>query len=313
MIRLARKDEGLQAILETIQFSIPSLGNVFLLLLIVYFMFSILGCSFFHDITQGEVIDDLKNFSNFGNSFLLLFAISTGEDWNKIMFDCSRTAEDGCIQGENCGPAPYSYWYFYIMVLTCSHVMLNLFILVIIQQFEKYYLPKESMITMFKDDQKAFMRVWKKFTMDKYRCFKIKESQLHSFFRELGHYGDKNSSLGFSADFFDDGDVQKELLKMGIKSENGFVFFNELLYRCMRRKYGNMKINRKMQVFELKTQYSIYQLTRLAQSRSTKVTNEEVLYELIKKEHGLNPFLSIMNFKISFKVWLKAARKLVVL
>ena len=45
---------------------------------------------------------------------------------------------------------------------------------------------------------------------------------------------------------------------MGIKGDNGFVYFNELLYRCMRRKYGNMKIKKKMQIFELRTQYKIY-------------------------------------------------------
>jgi len=48
---------------------------------------------------------------------------------------------------------------------------------------------------------------------------------------------------------------------MGIKSENGFVYFNELLYRSMRRKYGNFKVNQKMQVFELKTQFAIYKKT----------------------------------------------------
>ena len=51
------------------------------------------------------------------------------------------------------------------------------------------------------------------------------------------------------------------MLKMAIKSVNGYVYFNELLYRCMRRKYGNMKINKKMQIFELLTQYRIYLMT----------------------------------------------------
>lgn len=176
VVRLAGKDDGLQAILQTIQFSIPSLGNVFILLLIVFFMFSVLGNSFFSQVKRGEVIDEWKNFGNFGHAFLLLFAISTGEDWNKIMFDCSRTPEEGCIVGETCGSSPISYWYFYIMVLFCSHVMLNLFILVIIQQFEKYYLPKENMIYLFKTDQSSFMKVWKQFTQERYRCMKIKEN-----------------------------------------------------------------------------------------------------------------------------------------
>tara|TARA_B110000285_G_C14941713_1_gene522350 strand:+ start:549 stop:818 length:270 start_codon:yes stop_codon:yes gene_type:complete len=87
---------------------------------------------------------------------------------------------------------------------------------------------------------------------------KIKENQLTSFFRSLG---EDNESLGFREDLFDDGELKKQMLKMAIKSDQGYIFFNEMLYRCMRRKYGNMKINKKMQIFELRTQYSIYLMT----------------------------------------------------
>ena len=144
VVRLVGKAEGLQAIIQTIQFSIPSLMNVMTLLLLIFFMFSILGNFVFYDVARGEVLNDLKNFKDFVSSFLLLFALSTGEDWNKIMFDCSRTEADGCIKGETCGAPPFSYWYFIMLVLVCSHVMLNLFILVIIEQFERYYLKQDS-------------------------------------------------------------------------------------------------------------------------------------------------------------------------
>jgi hypothetical protein len=33
-----------------------------------------------------------------------------------------------------------------------------------------------------------------------------------------------------------------------------------------------------------------------------------LINSLIKKENGINPFLTVMNFKISFKTWLKFAR-----
>lgn len=59
-------------------------------------------------------------------------------------------------------------------------------------------------------------------------------------------------SLGFGEEI-ESAELKKEMLKMAIKSVNGYVYFNELLYRCMRRKYGNMKINKKMQIFELLT------------------------------------------------------------
>lgn len=80
----------------------------------------------------------------------------------------------------------------------------------------------------------------------------------------------------------------------------------------MRRKYGNMKINKKMQIFELRTQYSVYLMTLAAQNKVKKLSNEEIFNCIIKKENGVNPFLTVMNFKITFKTWLKHARMKIV-
>ena len=106
------------------------------------------------------------------------------------------------------------------------------------------------MLDRFKNDQISFMKVWKQLTLDKYSCQKIKESQLSQFFRLLG---EENKELGFPLEDIDDGELKKQVLKMAIKSDNGYIYFNEMLYRCMRRRYGNMKINKKMQIYELKT------------------------------------------------------------
>lgn len=66
ILRLAGKAEGLQAILQTIMFSIPALMNVFTLLVLIYFMMSVLGNFLFKNISQGDVIDnEYKNFRNF--------------------------------------------------------------------------------------------------------------------------------------------------------------------------------------------------------------------------------------------------------
>jgi hypothetical protein len=97
----------------------------------------------------------------------------------------------------------------------------------------------------------------------------IKENQLTKFFRKLGDVGDKDTSLGFG-EWCDDGELKKEILKMGIKSDQGYVYFNEILYRCMQNKYWKkkkdknnkpVKLSKKMQIIELKTQYDIFNLT----------------------------------------------------
>ena len=41
-------------------------------------------------------------------------------------------------------------------------------------------------------------------------------------------------------------ELKRNMLKMGIRSDDGYIYFNELLYRCMRRIYGSIKLNAKM-------------------------------------------------------------------
>lgn len=56
VVKLASKNEGLQALMQTITLSVGALANVFLLLLLVLFIFSILAVFFFSELTEGEVI-----------------------------------------------------------------------------------------------------------------------------------------------------------------------------------------------------------------------------------------------------------------
>ena len=130
VLRLAKADKKLQSLLKTIMMSIDSLFNVFILLMLIFFIMAVLSNTMFYGVHQGNVIDDYKNFTNFHMSFSLLFSISTGEDWNRIMYDCMHTAPN-CVEGENCGSdiAPI---FFIAFIMLVSNIMLNLFILVII-------------------------------------------------------------------------------------------------------------------------------------------------------------------------------------
>ena len=85
--------------------------------MLVYFIFAVLATFLFYDVKEGEIINSETNFNNFGNSMLLLIRMSTGEDWNYIMYDCMRTEEDNCIPGINCGLS-YAPVFFipYIMI-----------------------------------------------------------------------------------------------------------------------------------------------------------------------------------------------------
>ena len=54
--------------------------------------------------------------------------------------------------------------------------MLNLFVLIILEQFDKYYLPKYNIIAKFNKNLQNFKDTWKDFTLDRYNCVKIKDT-----------------------------------------------------------------------------------------------------------------------------------------
>ena len=65
VLRLAGKYKGLQSLLKTIIMSVDSLFNVFILLMLIFFIMAVLGNVLFLDVFEGNVISDYKNFTNF--------------------------------------------------------------------------------------------------------------------------------------------------------------------------------------------------------------------------------------------------------
>jgi hypothetical protein len=132
----------------------PSVINAFALLALVYFIFSVLAVFFFKDITSGEQIDDYMNFTTFSYSLVMMLRLSTGEDWPVVMFDCMNTDEN-CIPGVNCGTI-WAFVFYIIFVVIQQYIMVNLFILIILQQFDLYYLPTDNVLDRFKEDVTKF-------------------------------------------------------------------------------------------------------------------------------------------------------------
>ena len=143
--------------------------------MLIFFIMAVLGNTLFINVTDGDVISDWKNFTNFHQSFSLLFSISTGEDWNRIMFDCMNTAKGGT----NIAPL-----FFLSFILLVTHIMLNLFVLVIIQQFSKYYIEDDNPLKRFEEDFQDFNEAWRNET-GRYNCTKLKVKHINKFFSKI--------------------------------------------------------------------------------------------------------------------------------
>ncbi len=182
LLRLVKKYKRLQDIMEIIQFCLPSMMNVFSVLMLVFFIYAVLGCYLFGDITSGKAINDFYNFNSFGSGMILCLKMATGEDWNTFMYDCAKSPP-GCAPGMGCGNA-ISFIYFITFKLVVSFIMLNLFILIVLQLFDKYYFSSDNIISKYKEDFEVFQQNWIS-SGTTHSGYMISEDKLSRFFARL--------------------------------------------------------------------------------------------------------------------------------
>lgn len=90
LIKLIGQGNGMRRLLWTFVKSFKSLPWVALLIVMIFFVYAIVGMQIFGSIgfRQDGAINEDNNFQTFFNAILLLFRCATGEDWQNIMRDC---------------------------------------------------------------------------------------------------------------------------------------------------------------------------------------------------------------------------------
>jgi len=163
ILKLVDKYEALKALLSTIVYSLSPILTVFALLVIMLFISAVLGVYLFRDVVRGEVID-VENggyfgFSNFGMAMLMLFRMTTGEDWSNVYTDTVNP--DNCSYSNPDCTTPLSSLIFFVSFnLICSYLILNLFVLIALEQFDRFYLPKDNVIAKFRKYLDEFSDAW---------------------------------------------------------------------------------------------------------------------------------------------------------
>merc|ERR1719506_1520621 len=91
VVRMVKSMEGLQRIFLTIYLALPSLVNVGSLLLLLFFIASVLGVQLFGEVTFGTFVNEHANFRDVLMAAITLFRCSTGEGWQDIMAELKQT------------------------------------------------------------------------------------------------------------------------------------------------------------------------------------------------------------------------------
>uniref|UniRef100_F6XKU9 Voltage-dependent R-type calcium channel subunit alpha n=1 Tax=Ornithorhynchus anatinus TaxID=9258 RepID=F6XKU9_ORNAN len=189
LIKLLRQGYTIRILLWTFVQSFKALPYVCLLIAMLFFIYAIIGMQVFGNIKLDEEshINRHNNFRSFFGSLMLLFRSATGEAWQEIMLSClgekgcepDTTASSGQNENERCG-TDLAYVYFVSFIFFCSFLMLNLFVAVIMDNFE--YLTRDSSI-LGPHHLDEFVRIWAEY--DRAACGRIPYKDMYKLVRVI--------------------------------------------------------------------------------------------------------------------------------
>ncbi|XP_068588556.1 voltage-dependent N-type calcium channel subunit alpha-1B-like isoform X2 [Cebidichthys violaceus] len=182
LIKLLRQGYTIRILLWTFVQSFKALPYVCLLIAMLFFIYAIIGMQVFGNIELNEetAINHHNNFQTFFQALTLLFRSATGEAWHEIMLAClsNRPCDrlSGTV-GKECG-SDFGYFYFVSFIFLCSFLMLNLFVAVIMDNFE--YLTRDASI-LGPHHLDEFIRVWAEY--DPAACGRICYQDMYKLLR----------------------------------------------------------------------------------------------------------------------------------
>uniref|UniRef100_A0A8C2GSR6 Voltage-dependent L-type calcium channel subunit alpha n=1 Tax=Cyprinus carpio TaxID=7962 RepID=A0A8C2GSR6_CYPCA len=229
LVKLLSRGEGIRTLLWTFIKSFQALPYVALLIVMLFFIYAVIGMQMFGKIAlrDNSQINRNNNFQTFPQAVLLLFRCATGEAWQEIMLACSpnRPCEKGSEvshNSEDCG-SHFAIIYFVSFYMLCAFLIINLFVAVIMDNFD--YLTRDwSILGPHHLDE--FKRIWAEY--DPEAKGRIKHLDVVTLLRRI------QPPLGFGK-LCPHRVACKRLVSMNMPlNSDGTVMFNATLFALVR-------------------------------------------------------------------------------
>uniref|UniRef100_A0A665WTQ9 Voltage-dependent L-type calcium channel subunit alpha n=1 Tax=Echeneis naucrates TaxID=173247 RepID=A0A665WTQ9_ECHNA len=228
LVKLLSRGEGIRTLLWTFIKSFQALPYVALLIVMLFFIYAVIGMQMFGKIALRDhtQINRNNNFQTFPQAVLLLFRCATGEAWQEIMLACSpnRPCEKGSTStsSEECG-SQFAIIYFVSFYMLCAFLIINLFVAVIMDNFD--YLTRDwSILGPHHLDE--FKRIWAEY--DPEAKGRIKHLDVVTLLRRI------QPPLGFGK-LCPHRVACKRLVSMNMPlNSDGTVMFNATLFALVR-------------------------------------------------------------------------------
>ncbi|KAM8981865.1 voltage-dependent L-type calcium channel subunit alpha-1C isoform 14-T14 [Sarcophilus harrisii] len=232
LVKLLSRGEGIRTLLWTFIKSFQALPYVALLIVMLFFIYAVIGMQVFGKIALNDTteINRNNNFQTFPQAVLLLFRCATGEAWQDIML--------ACLPGKKCAPesessnstesetycgSSFAVFYFISFYMLCAFLIINLFVAVIMDNFD--YLTRDwSILGPHHLDE--FKRIWAEY--DPEAKGRIKHLDVVTLLRRI------QPPLGFGK-LCPHRVACKRLVSMNMPlNSDGTVMFNATLFALVR-------------------------------------------------------------------------------
>ncbi|KAI5632670.1 ion transport protein domain-containing protein [Phthorimaea operculella] len=228
LIKLLRQGYTIRILLWTFVQSFKALPYVCLLIAMLFFIYAIIGMQVFGNIALSDEseLNRHNNFRSFIQGLMLLFRCATGEAWPNIMLACLKPAkcdpDSRKPSNEMCG-STLAYAYFVSFIFFCSFLMLNLFVAVIMDNFD--YLTRDSSI-LGAHHLDEFVRIWAEY--DPNATGKIHYTEMYDMLKNM------DPPLGFG-NKCPNRLAYKKLIRMNMPlDDDGKVNFTTTLFALIR-------------------------------------------------------------------------------
>ncbi|KAM6979676.1 calcium channel, voltage-dependent, L type, alpha 1S subunit, a, partial [Aplochiton taeniatus] len=230
LVKLLNRSEGIRNLLWTFIKSLQALPYVGLLILMLFFIYAVVGMQIFGKIAlvDGTYINRNNNFQTFPHAVLLLFRCATGEAWQEVMLACMYgkkcDPKSDYLPGEEytCG-AGFAIIYFMSFYMLCAFLIINLFVAVIMDNFD--YLTRDWSI-LGPQHLDEFKKIWAEY--DPEATGRIKHLDVVTLLRRIP------PPLGFGK-FCPHRIACKRLVSMNMPlNSDGTVTFNATLFALVR-------------------------------------------------------------------------------
>ncbi|XP_059539982.1 voltage-dependent L-type calcium channel subunit alpha-1C isoform X28 [Myotis daubentonii] len=232
LVKLLSRGEGIRTLLWTFIKSFQALPYVALLIVMLFFIYAVIGMQVFGKIALNDTteINRNNNFQTFPQAVLLLFRCATGEAWQDIMLACmpgKKCAPESEPHNSTEGEAPcgssFAVFYFISFYMLCAFLIINLFVAVIMDNFD--YLTRDwSILGPHHLDE--FKRIWAEY--DPEAKGRIKHLDVVTLLRRI------QPPLGFGK-LCPHRVACKRLVSMNMPlNSDGTVMFNATLFALVR-------------------------------------------------------------------------------